>query len=199
MYNKTKGEYVTKMLILLFPPRGNKPLTATYPELREYDELTKITPKELLFIWYVTFVYSGFQLKDRVKLAISEVWGDDLPEGEKNKLVYDNWNADLRAAQSVMENFNLSARMKSRIIIETAFQNYQEIIKIDIEEIKKSKNWAELKKYTEVTSDIIKQLPDLVKSLETGNGVGEIRASVKEGTGNVLNQFYGKVDDENND
>ncbi len=197
MYKKVKGRFQDKTLTLLFPPRGNKPLTATYPELREYEELTKITPKELLFIWYVTFVYSGFQLKDRIKLAITEVWGDDISEDDKNKLVYDNWNADLRAAQLVFEKFNLSARMKSRIIIETAFQNFQEIIKLDIQEIKDNKNWAELKKYTEVTSDIIKQLPDMVKNLETGNGVGEIRANVMSGTGNVLNTFYAKMDDEN--
>lgn len=196
MYKKPKNPYVEKNIMLTFPPRGNKPLTAIYPELREYDELTKITPKELLFIWYVTFVYSGYQLKDRIKLSISEVWGEDISGEDKNKLIYDNWNADLRAAQQVMENFNLSARMKSRIIIETAFQNYQEIIKIDIEEIKLNKDWAELKKYTEVTSDIIKQLPDMVRSLETGNGVGEMRVAMSEGTGNVLNQFYGKIDDE---
>ena len=187
---------VERRILLLFPPKGDRPLTVTYPELKDIPEFTKVTPSELLFAWYYSIPYSGFPMRDRINMSIKDAYGDSLSEEAKNKLAYNNWSDEQRAACSRFETFNMSARLKIKSMTETLFAKYESIIKQDVNDIVANKDWEELKKWTSVTQDIYKQLPDMVKRLEDGYGVGEVNANIVEEGGNFLSLYYAKVDEQ---
>lgn len=192
-----KKDFVTseKTIFLLFPPKGDRPLTVTYPELKEIPEFVKISPAELRFAWYYSIPYNGFPMKDRITKSIKDAFGDSLTEEQKNKLSYNNWSDDLRAACSRFDTFNLSGRLKIKSITENLLAKYESIINTDVNDIINTKNWEELKKWTSVTQDIYKQLPDIIKRLEDGYGVGEVNANIVEEEGSFLGLYYTKTDE----
>lgn len=195
MYQKNNNNARELKIYLIFPPINNRPLTVTYPELKEVEEFVKLTPKELLFVWYYTIPYSGYPIKDRVKLSINDAYGDDISDNEKNKLIYDNWNSDLRSAAAKMETYNLSARMKSKAISEQIFANLRKIVNLDISGLIDEQKWEDIKKYTAICGDITDQLPDMIRKIEDGYGVGEVAVTYR-GEGNFMGSYYAKVDDE---
>jgi hypothetical protein len=187
MFKKGEKKVCNFLLPILFAPNGNRPLTESYPELNEVPVFKEISSRELKFVWYYTILYNNVTPeKDRIQMAISESYGVIISEEDKQRLINGNWSSKLHEAIDKMSSYDLSPRLKSKLMIEQIFQEYQTILK----EGRASTEMEEKQKFTALSKTIMENLPMIVKSLETSLGVSEIEIPFYENNNNLTDGFY---------
>ena len=187
-FDKYKDKKVCHFVIpILFAPQGSRRLTESYPELNEVPVFRDISDKDLKFVWYHTILYNNVTPeKERVQMAISESYGNIISEEDKNRLISGNWGAKLKEAAAKMSSYDLTARMKNKLMYEQVYEYYQKILKDGYN----GEDTEEKKKFVAVTKDIMDVLPQLTKSIESNLGVSEIEMDLLVNNNNLTDGYY---------
>lgn len=171
---------------ILFGPVSGKSLIRAYPELAEEKEFKAITNDELLFVWYVSNRSSPIDpdLPDaiRFKMAASYVFKGN----ESVKREFGNMNIPdaVKSAMERMRRYSPDARLVGKRIIQSAFKNYQKLVNINVDTdfLIKDKDgvvigtdWTGRKQYIDSTAKMSEILPSLIKQLEEGFGIEDIK------------------------
>lgn len=175
-YKGTGKKIVSFTLPILFAPEKERSLLESYPELKEIPAFRDVSSKELKFVWYYSILFKNVEPeKDRIQMSIYEVYGNVMAEDDKQKLIIGNWTDKLRRAMSAMEGYNLSARLKCKLMYEQIFNDYQLILNEGIPKPDDdTKKIEERQKYIALTKTIQEMLPTLVKNMESSLGISDI-------------------------
>lgn len=161
--------------ISLFCPGKGKgqDLKRLYPELASVEEFKSLSTSELRFAWYYG-IYFANSSNERIRIESSlnfSFWGK-LRKDQYNDYIHGNFPDKVRVAIERMQKFDLDSRLKARFICEMTLYVWQKILDTDIATNKEA-TWGEKKQYVDVSSTILKELPTLIKQMESGFGVRE--------------------------
>lgn len=189
----------------MFGPTNEKDLRRQYPELLSIEEFKKLSVSELLFVWWYANPTSplvrdeNIADKFRAVEAFKKAFKKNLDEQRKTDYYSLNFPDKVKLAVDRMMNYSPTARIKSKMIIEEIFDNYQKMVKVDMSEFvtveigddgKESKtiNWAGRNSYINSTAKISETLPQLIRQLEEGFGITESKG--EEGGTKAIHRFH---------
>lgn len=160
----------------LFEPISHKrTLKTDYPELQDIDEFDQLDNKEMLLVWYFANVTSPLakikSVRNKAQAALDKVWPEQNPPKElKNELLTGMYGEKLRAAIERMGKFDPATRAKAKDMVERIFDNYSMITSVSRDEVAQMED-DEKKAYVDISSKIVKDLPDIVMQVENGYGI----------------------------
>ena len=171
--------FFTFMDYKLFQP-SNIDLFREYPELKEYKVFVDVKSNdELLFAWHYGNPTSDIakieDIKERAKQAYEKVWGV-TNDTKYIQYLRGDFPDQVRAAVDKMKSFKPSARMRAKMMTEKTFNDFEEIMHMDIG----ASDIGEMKKLADIKMEIASQLPELIKQMEGGFGIKEVDAKGKE-------------------
>lgn len=191
---KLKGER------MMFSPIGIKEnyYKETYPELKKIKEFDVIKDNYLRFVWWVAnttspLVVKHDEISERIPYAIDYVWGDKLKKVEKENLLKGNFEATLETAIYKMSELDISARDKSKTMVDKIFDQFEEIVTKGYEEFRDKDEVVNYASYVSTMNKITEALPNLIDLKEKGFGIKNktnVRGS-NEGQKNH-ERFHGK-------
>ena len=160
--------------IIVFDASTSKDLKIDYPELAEIEEFKLLQPNELKFIWYIanrTSPLFNLSREEKVAKALSILF----PRGYGRfqnivKLSKGEFSPEILAAIERMTHFQTENRLKAMLLADYTFQQLQRLIYIDESEMKLM-DMEEKKKYSDLLMKVQKELPSVIKNLESGFGV----------------------------
>ncbi len=167
----------------LFKPDGDPFLD--YPELSEYEEFTVLNLKDFRFVWQ--YANKTSPTEGNKKKSYIAVYGE-TNDTRMSKFLDGSFPADIRAAIEVMKNFSPSVRMKSKMMVEKIFNDYDQIANIDLTGLENE----ECKKVMSMKQDVVKNLPDIIRRMEEGFG---IKLEEKKESDNRENTLMDKIHD----
>lgn len=170
-----KTNVITSNDIILFEP-SDRSMFIDYPEFKEYEAFTKITTRDLKFVWYVSNRTSPIirePKEKRIKKACELAYDRKvLSTNERIKSMYTEFKipSDIVDAISVMASFNPDFRMRAKMLNEYNFDKLQSLVYLD-EKIMQSLDLDDRKKYAELLIKTSAALGDMIVNLESGFGV----------------------------
>lgn len=171
--------------VRIFDPTGIKPedYRHRYPELERTDEFSRLSPKQLIFVWWYANATSDLVLYvndeyDRVKEALIKS-GYTPSKTEREAMLDLRFNSDIAVAIKKMSNYDPGARFKAFLMIKKIYDQYQSIIDMGISAFevemttgkgddKVTTKETDYKKYVDVTSKIAEAMPGLLAKMEEG-------------------------------
>lgn len=191
---KLKGER------MMFSPIGIKEnyYKETYPELKKIKEFDVIKDNYLRFVWWIANTTSPLvnkyeEISERIPYAIDSVWGDKLKKLDKENLLKGNFEATLETAIYKMSELDISARDKSKTMVDKIFDQFEEIVSNGYDEFKDKDDVVNYASYVSTMNKITEALPNLIDLKEKGFGIKNktnVRGS-NEGQKNH-ERFHGK-------
>jgi len=164
----------------VYGPPSTKKYFDTYPELAKEQEFKDLDDKELKFAWHCgnpTSPYSRAKIpeKDKISKSYDVAFGKDVKPEKKLKFIKE-MPEKIKLAVTRMAMYDVDIRLRARFIVEEGFANIQSAIVIDSEALREMEI-DDRKKYVEMSTKALKELPDLVDTLERGFGVKERKKS----------------------
>jgi len=167
----------------MFYPKTKSGILSDYPELRKIDVFQRLSPVEILFVWYFACKSSPFMHEDdaeeRMKLAINESFGKKAPE-VMGAFVAGRYSEKIRSAILEMQKFEIGPRIRAKLMIEKIMKNYEELIDIDVDTEFKDKDqeedWTKKKAYIDSCAKISSVIPMLITQSEGSFGLTEKEA-----------------------
>lgn len=171
--------------VRIFDPSGIKPenYRHRYPELERTEEFSRLSPKQLIFVWWYANPTSDLVLYisdeyERVQEALSKS-GYVPNKTEKEAMLDLRFNSDIAVAIKKMSNYDPGARFKAFLMIKKIYDQYQSIIDMGIKafevetvtgrgEAQSVTKETDYKKYVDVTSKIAEAMPGLLAKMEEG-------------------------------
>lgn len=167
-------------LDLFKPTDRGKSLLDEYPELRDIPEFSDLSSDEILFAYYMGCPTSRYVLhedsrggeRNKIQHCIKASFGDSLSDVNKTKYLNGNIPEPIRMAIERFKQFNPSARMRAKIMIDKVFDTYESILNPDEDMQSVLKTDLETQvKFISASQKIAAALPDLIKLKESGFGV----------------------------
>lgn len=170
--SNNKEQKEIEVVLKIFNP-SNKDLRIDYPELADIEEFKAMDPSEVKFCWYVGNRTSPIFNLERLK-KVSEAIKIIFPRGNRSDKWREIENGDIpehivRGIQK-MTSFNAENRLKAMILADYTFKQLEKLTYMDDDTLM-SLDMDEKKKYSDLVLKINKDLPDLVRNLESGFGV----------------------------
>ena len=168
--------------IILFEP-SKRDMIIDYPELKEYEVFTNITPADLKFVWYISNRTSPIireSKQKRLKMACELAYDEKrLSTNARIKSMYVDreFPDNIVEAIMVMANFNPSFRMRAKMLNEHNFNILQSLSYISEEE-RMTWDIDEKKKCAELIVKTTSALASMIVNMESGYGV-KIKKEVK--------------------
>ena len=165
--------------IKLFVPT-TKDLRQEYSELLSVPEFTQLTQKEMNFVWGFANKTSTFSAikneKDRVLKCLHYI-ADEI--SGKQVEDYSNLNFPLHISTAIerMSRFDPYLRTQAKNLTEVIFENIKKVVNQDPAEIK---DMDDKKKYIALSLDVLKSMPELIRQLENGYGITEVKTKKEE-------------------
>lgn len=184
--------------IVLFNTPAKKDIKKTYPELAEIEEFKDLDPSKVKFCWLVGNVTSPiFQMErhEKIKKALSIVWGDNYAMNPTIKGLVeakheDDIPDDILKGIYRMNNFDPSYRTEAKLMDEYIFATLKELIIIP-ESDKKMMDIDDRKKYADLVIKVSSELKGMIDRIENAYGVKTIdrktKKEVKVDINNVMN------------
>ena len=125
--------------LVLFEP-SKRDMLLDYPELKDYEIFTKITKRDMIFVWYLSNRTSPIikePKKKRIKLACEYAYPKKtLENNDRIRGIYENadFPEEIVEAIDVMASFNPSFRMRAKLLNEHNFERLQSLTYISREE-----------------------------------------------------------------
>ena len=198
---------------VLYGPRDGRSIKKTYPELENNPLFKKMLNDDILFAWYIGIPNSPVD-KDlpeptRYKSAAFKCF----PNNEEKKRKYADFDVSIEVKLAIEEfkKFSPEARAIAKNMVQTIFNKYQKMIDVDVEKdflitrkVGKGESqeeiteidWTGRKQFIDSAATIRKELPGLLKDLEEGFGVTEVKKK-EEGNGNKSIDIFHKRRQEN--
>jgi hypothetical protein len=185
----------------LFGPKNEKDLKRQYPELGKESEFKGLTTGELLFVWWYANATSplctdeNLDDKSRVAKAYEQAFSKNKDDDRKRSYYSFNFPDRIKLAIDKMRKFNPSIRIRSKQMVETIIKNYEELIKIDLndfievsEDGARKINWSGRNSYVTSAKNISEALPSLIKQVEEGFGITDTKDD--ESGLNAIQRFH---------
>lgn len=168
----------------LFYPKSRREIVYDYPELIKYDEFKRLDGPDIVFVWYYACKASPYYHIDdeteRIKACLDKAY----PEQEGKKKNWDRFfggfEEKIRNACHKMESFEPSARMRMKKMTEKMFENVEDVLKIDKEDVNQefkdkdgNVDWTKKKAYLDSVAKANETFPKMLKNLENQFGVIE--------------------------
>lgn len=183
MEDKSENKYY------LFGPRNEKDLGRQYPELKKEPEFKDLTTGELLFTWWYANATSPLIIDDtlsdkqRIMAAYDQSFKKTSADNDRKSNYFSSIFPDrVKTAIEKMKSFNPSARIRSRIMIEKMMNQFEKLINVSEDDFiehdeggKKKINWTGRNSYVTSAKNISEMLPTLIRQLEEGFGVIEVK------------------------
>jgi hypothetical protein len=174
--------------VTIFDPRGIKPedYRHRYPELERTEEFERLTPKQLIFVWWYANATSDLVLyepDDYVRVGAALAKSGYIPTKNEKEAILDlRFSPDLAVAIKKMSTFDPGARFAAFKMVKKIFDQYQKIVDqgTDSFKTKSTKGTGEntvvteevdTTKYVNTTTKIAEELPGLLAKLEEGFAV----------------------------
>ena len=179
----------------LFSPKTGRSLFYDYPELKENPDLVqfKNNRAKLLLCYYLGCDTSPLKKyyvgndEDKKTLAIEKAIthsGVRLKDGELLQFLAGDFSSEIKKGINGFLIYKANARIRAKLKMEKLFSNWEKIIDKDIDDSEfniidkngvntEEKDFDKIKKYTEITINIKKQLTDTIKEIEYGFGLSE--------------------------
>lgn len=171
------NEDITSEDLTLFEPSKNDMLL-DYPELKEYEIFTKISKRDMTFVWYISNRTSPLlkaepDKKKRVRRALELAYDKKILS--RNQRVMDIYNggelpSDIVEAINVMASFNPSFRMRAKMLNEYNFEMLQSLSYLS-EIDRAAMDIDDKKKYADLLKTTTSIIPTMIQNMETGFGV----------------------------
>lgn len=190
----------------LFRPISARGLLNDYPELNEMPEFKKLSKVELLFTWYFANEASPFfdmdnefeRAKNSLKYALYVAQDNSVTRTIREQYSSLEFSERVSSAIVKMKTFKLGPRVRAKKMVDNILNNFEKIIKMDIEssEFQKDgeKDFDKIKKYVDSATSISKNIPDLISMAESGFAVAkrgeETTDSEVEGGGSLIDQWH---------
>lgn len=168
----------------LFYPKSKREIVYDYPELLKYEEFKKLDGSEIVFVWYHSCKASPFYHMDDEEGRINDCLKRAFPnEGEreahKNRF-FGGFEEKIRDACYRMESFEPAARMRMKKMTEKMFENVEDVLKIDKENVNEefmdkdgNVDWQKKKAYLDSVAKANETFPRMLKNLENQFGIVE--------------------------
>lgn len=153
-------------------------LRITYPEISEYEELKRLTKKELIFVWYYSNKTSPYHtIENATKKVVKciQILKDDISEDDLERYLDLKFPAHIQNAINVMGNFDPKLRSVGKTVTGQILDNIRKAVSEDVDNYTEA---GDKKSFIDMCINIGKNLPDLIKSLESGFGISNTK--VKE-------------------
>ena len=179
----------------LFSPKTGRSLFYDYPELKDNPDLIhlKTDKKKLLFCYYLgcdTSPLKSYYVSNEPKkrrLAIDKalkVSGIKIQEEQKRSFLMAEFPSDVKKGINGFLIYKANARIRMKMKMENILSNWEKILDKDVDDTefniidKEGRDTGEqdfdkVKKFTDITSSIRKQMPDTLKEIEYGFGLTE--------------------------
>jgi hypothetical protein len=193
----------------LFVPESGRDLRKTYPELMKYDEFKELSQQDMLFVWKFALGYKDLSMNDRRERSFREAYRE--PNSAKDKAIYNQKLKDMiegagpeeiRVAIKKMGEFNISYRMRSKMMLDKAFIKLEELMDVKDSDLKDKDGISDIQKrlqYSTLLINITKALPDLIEKAEEGYGIKEIAKGERiKGSKDLLERFHQEDEEKNN-
>jgi len=195
--NNTKGLKEVQGPVLFYPFNESKNLKTVYPELNNIDEFQDLNNMELLFAYYFGVYYDHLKNdSDRLKKAMWKI-GTRWDEGTRNKYLNGKIPEKVKKAIIRMRQYDVSTRFRAKAMTEKILENFESIVALDKDDFLLEGDdgtivdWQSIKDHTKLCVDISKSLPDIVKQVEAGYGVRDVKLSGKNLTeGSPLDEYH---------
>ena len=163
-----------KIDLRLFEPKGNH-LATQYEELGGFEELKDLSESEILFCWYLGNPTSPFnEVEDeneKLELCYNETLETvKVPEDEKNEILRGDMPDKFQNGINIMRNFSVSQRLRSYMMTKHIINNLQKIAYLNAGDFDDMDEDA-AKKYVDTSIKIAKEMPGMIKALESGYGL----------------------------
>jgi len=188
----------------MFFPNSKRELHKEFPELINIPGFSKLHRAEQLFVWYIGCKASPYydmdDLNERTRNCVEKAFGEQITRDVKQKYLSGNIPDRLLESIKYMSNFELSARVRSKKMVEKILSNYEILVDVDVKEGKEFENkdgevdWTKKKAYIDSMKTVTQNLPILIKQAEGSFGVTEEEKEMlpEFGDGNELISFFDK-------
>lgn len=174
--------------IVLFGVEGDKNIKKQYPELSSIEEFKDLDPSKVKFAWLMgnpTSPIISMERNTRMKKATTIVWGSRAGSILSAKEIFESKTIDdlpdeIFNAINKMANFDVSYRLKAKLMAEYMFARLTELIVVD-DVTFKAYDIDDKKKYAELMIKVNSELASMVSDIENSFGVKAYeRGSKKE-------------------
>ena len=170
--NSNTGEGADKPKV--FEPVEGKPMLEKYPELEDIPQFRDIGgDKYLRFVWYMGCKSSPFYLMDDIEYKVSLCLAKanlELSDADRANWLNGEFPDRIKDAITYMGTFLVDARAHAYELVQIVLANAGHIINKDKTEIDLMP-WDDKKKYMDIATDYMKQLPSIINQLETKFGL----------------------------
>ena len=159
------------------PLSDDRSLKTDYPELSDVDEFRDLSAKEMLLVWYFANKTSPFaaikSVRTRMEKSIERVYKNNaLSQENRSALLTGVYPTKLKTAFDRMAKYDANVRSQANSMIQRIFDNYSNIVSLRRDEIQELDD-EQKAAYVNTASKVAKDLPDLVRQLESGYGIRE--------------------------
>jgi len=186
----------------LFSPKSGRSLFYDYPELKENPDLIHLenTKTKLLFCYYLGCdtsplkkYYNG-QNPVNIELAIKKALEHSnlrISTEERSSYLANELPSDVKKGINGFRIYKATARVRMKMKLEKTLSNWEILLDKDIDSDEfnavdkngastNEKDFDKIKKYTDITINIKKQLPETLREIEYGFGLTESEKSESE-------------------
>ena len=188
----------------MFAPVSNRDIRRQYPELQKISEFAfdKLTPKEMLFVYYYCAYYKEGTTNNRERIvkSVKVAFGDLLSQKDKESYYNGNLPQNIRLAITRWDKFDLSVRLQAKVTIDKIFDNIQNMIDVNEKDFKDKDNNVDFnkkKQYVDTCMTISESLINLVRMKEEGFGVNDNTPEQERKQGGTLLEEWHKEQEQN--
>ena len=162
--------------IVIFDPEGISPekYKKAYPEFSRISEFGSIPSKELMVVWYfanpasqIVFNYPEDK-SARMKKSLEKVYGKGWT---KYEAYCKSIPQRFASAADRMSRIRPDARYKGKLMVDKIFKDYEDILKLDLKNFKKTDDTIDYNSYISTRKNILKELEGLIDIKEKGFSV----------------------------
>lgn len=169
--------------VVLFGAETSQDLRIDFPELAEHEDFKNLKVKEVKFCWLVGNRTSPlFELEDHDKIQQAvKICYPSYSKKEELQSIYDGDLPDeLIAGIDAMKRFNPDVRLRSSLMQHYIFDELQFIITMKSREQIRLMDADDLKKHTDTLKSVEKEIPNIIKRIESSNGIKTFERGTKK-------------------
>jgi len=169
--------------VVLFGLETSQDLRIEFPELAENEYFKVLKPSEVKFCWLVGNRTSPiFEKEDQEKfeIATKSCFPNYLKKEELKELYNGNIPDHIQLGIDAMKKFNPELRLRAKMLQHYIFDELNHIIGMKTRTQISLMDVDELKKHSDLLKSIEKDIPNMLKRIEDGNGIKTVERGTKK-------------------
>jgi hypothetical protein len=169
--------------VILFGLETSQDLRIDFPELADNEAFKNLKPKEVKFCWLVGNRTSPiFEKEDQEKfeIATKSCFPNYYKKEELKELYNGNIPDNIQVGIDAMKKFNPELRLRAKMLQHYIFDELNYIIGMKTRQQVLMMDNDELQKYSNLLKNIEKDIPNMLKRIEDGNGIKTVERGTKK-------------------